>query len=204
MEIENFCVCQRPRNITIKHLIDKDFYQYQDLTENLDLPVDGYDACQYQICVNETTCEDITVTKQGHQLLADIQLNQSPAVLSFCKTPAGIRTVCSVVQQTEGIWGRDDDLYPNDRIIPTTLHLQKDKLEQRQGNILTVEESVPVILTNRCVLEQAIILARFYGFNGQPQFKRLCDGNDCICLPEDTEEPACQDMGYKAGVSIIQ
>jgi len=184
--------------------IDKSFYQYRELTEDLELGVDGHKACQYQICVNnEAHCEDITLTEQGNQLLADILLNDSPAVLSFCNTADEMWSACGVVSQIEGIWGRDETLYPDDRIIPYTLHLKNDELEQQQGNSLVVDESALATLKKSCDLSNGIILVAFYSLNGERQFKELCDRGDCICQEgSEDDSDSCQNTGFNAGVIL--
>jgi hypothetical protein len=157
----------------------KSLYQHRgEVSTDLEFGINGNQACQYQICVNEAQCENITLTEQRGQLLADISLNDNPAVLSFCQE-GETWTACSVVQQTEGIWGRDDDLYPEDSVIPSTLHVQDDKIEQRNGNPLLVDELTPVTLKKTCRLSDANILAVYYGLNGQRQFNSLCVGETC-------------------------
>jgi hypothetical protein len=184
--------------------VDKSFYQYQPLTTDLQLGVDGHKACQYQICVNnEAHCEDITLTEQGNQLLADILLNDSPAVLSFCNTADEKWSACGVVSQIEGFWGRDETLYSDDSVVPYTLHLKNDELEQQQGKSLVVDESALATLKKSCDLSNGIISVAFYSLNGERQFKRLCDRGDCICQ-EGSEDESCQNTGFKAGVYLIQ
>jgi len=183
--------------------LDKSFYQYQALTEDLKLGADGHKACQYQVCVNEAHCENITLTEQGHQLLADVLLNGSPAVLSFCNAAADMWSACGVVSQIEGIWGRDDVLSPGDSVIPRTLHLKNDKIEQRQGQALIVDDSARVTLKNHCDPAKGVISAAFYSLNGQRKFARLCDSGDCICKEGDTDT-SCQELGFKAGVILEQ
>lgn len=122
------------------------------MTETLELGVDGHQACQYQLCVSDSQCEDITLTKQGNQLLADISLNDSPTVLSFCNNDDKW-LACSVVQQIDGVWGRDDLLY----IVPSTLHVQASETEQRQGNALIVNDPANVSLKKSCDEKKATI-----------------------------------------------
>jgi len=180
----------------------KSLYQRQgELTEDLTIGVKGQEACQYQLCVDETHCENLTVTAQYGQLMADIQLNQSPAILSFCQNPAGEWTDCSVVQQTNGIWGRDDTLHPNDQVVPTLLHFQEGELDSRPGQALTVQPATPVNLKTTCDNAKAIILAAFYGLNSKRSLERLCDQGECVCRPEDTDTE-CLAQGVKAGIYI--
>jgi len=200
---------QKSGETSIAYLIDNAFYQYQALTEALHLSVDGNKACQYQLCVNETSCEDITLTKQGHQLLAEVKLNESPAVLSFCEGEGDKWSVCGVAQQTGGIWGRDDVLYREDKVIPYTLHIPNtlykpvpaSQIEQRQGNALNVEMPDSVTLNKSCHVKKATIWAMYYSLNQRKQIELLCDNGDCICKPDDTD-PGCQEIGFKAGVSL--
>lgn len=191
---------QTEEDIATVYLVDRDFYQYRELTETLKLGVDGHQACQYQLCVSENQCEDITLTKQGKQLLADISLNDSPSVLSFCNKNDKW-SVCGVAQQIDGIWGRDDLLYTKDNIIPSTLQVQGNETEQRQGNPLIVDEPMNVSLQKNCEEQKAAIWAMYYGSNQQNQMELLCDKGDCICQPDDTDR-GCQEIGFKAGVSL--
>ena len=170
---------QKSGDVSDIYLI-KSLYQHrEEITTDLELGIKGNEACQYQICVNEAQCENITVTEKRGQLLADISVNDAPAVLSFCQDAEKTWTACSVVQQTDGIWGRYDDLYPEESVIPSTLHVQYNKIEQRTGNALLVDELTPVTLKKTCRLSEANILAVYYGLNGQRQFNQLCVAETC-------------------------
>jgi hypothetical protein len=193
---------QKKSDISTIYLIDPAFYQYQELTETLELSVDGHQACQYQLCVSESQCEDITLTQQGNQLLADISLNDSPAMLSFCNNDDKW-LVCGVAQQIDGVWGRDDVLYSEDSIIPNTLLMQASETEQRQGNALTVDDPALVILKKSCDEEKAAIWAMYYSVNQRRQIEVLCDSGDCICQPDDAE-PGCEEIGFRAGVYLAK
>ncbi len=192
---------QKQDDVSTIYVIDPAFYQYRDLTETLDLNVDGHQACQYQLCVNEASCEDITLTKQGDQLLADVSLNESPAVLSFCQASDENWSNCGVAQQVDGVWGRDDLLIASDSIVPNTLHVQGDKTEQRQGNVLIVDNPAQVTLKKSCEIKKAAIWAMYYGLNQQAQTALLCDNGDCVCKEGDTDE-GCKEIGFKAGVYL--
>jgi NAD(P)-dependent dehydrogenase (short-subunit alcohol dehydrogenase family) len=194
---------QKYADISTTYLIYPDFYQYQELTETLELSVDGHQACQYQLCVSDSQCEDITLTKQGNQLLADISLNDSPAVLSFCNSDDKW-LACGVVQQIDGVWGRDDVLYSEDRIVPSTLLMQASETEQRQGNALIVDDPALVILKKTCDEDKAAIWAMYYSFSlkQQSQIEILCDRGDCICKPDDNNF-GCKEIGFRAGVYIL-
>jgi hypothetical protein len=183
------------------YLIDKSFYQYRELSEDLNLGVDGRKACQYQLCVNEN-CENISLTAQDNQLFADVRLNDSPAVLSFCQAEEEQWSVCGVVPQTDGIWGRDEVLSPGDSVVPRTLHMKNyEIIEERQGQALIVDDSVPVTLKSYCDPAKGVISVAFYSLNQERKFERLCDGGDCICQEGDTD-PACIHKGVKAGVIL--
>ena len=194
---------QKYADISTVYLIDPAFYQYRELTETLELSVDGHQACQYQLCVSDSQCEDITLTQQGNQLLADISLNDSPAVLSFCNHDDQW-LACGVVQQIDGVWGRDDVLYSEDSIVPSTLHIQASETEQQQGNALIVDDPALVILKKSCDEDKAAIWAMYYSFSlkQQSQIEVLCDRGDCICKPDDIER-GCKEIGFKAGVYIL-
>jgi len=180
--------------------IDKSFYQYSgELTEDLKLGVDGHKACQYQLCVNESDCENITLIEQDDQLVAEVEVDETPAVLSFCQTD--IWTACGVVRQNEGVWGRDEGLYPGDSVVASTWHLKNGELEQRQGNALVVEDTGLVTLKTNCDSVKGAVSAAFFGLNGERQFERLCDKGDCICKADDSDE-GCQELGFKAGVIL--
>jgi len=193
---------QKYADISTTYLIEPAFYQYQELTEDLELGVDGHQACQYQLCVSESQCEDITLTKQGNQLLADVSLNDSPTLLSFCNSDDKW-LVCGVAQQINEVWGRDDVLYSEDSIVPSTLLMQASETEQRQGNALTVDDPALVILKKSCDEEKAAIWAMYYGLNQRKQIEVLCDSGDCICQPDDTDS-GCEEIGFKAGVYLAK
>ena len=193
---------QKDVDISKVYLIEPDFYQHQELTETLKLGVDGHQACQYQLCVNDSQCEDITLTKQGNQLLADVSLNDSPTVLSFCNSDDQW-LACGVAQQINGIWGRNDLLYFEDSIVPSTLHIQASKTELRQGNTLIVNDPVNVSLKKSCDTKKAAIWATYYGLNQQNQIEILCDSGGCVCEPDDTD-PGCKEIGFKAGVYLTK
>jgi len=193
---------QKYADVSPIYLIDPAFYQYQELPETLELGVDGHQACQYQLCVSDSQCEDITLTKQGNQLLADVSLNDYPTVLSFCNSDDKW-LICGVIQQIDGVWGRDDLLYSEDSIVPSTLHVQATETELRQGNKLIVSEPANVSLKKNCDAKKAAIWAMHYGLNQQNQIKLLCDNGDCVCKPDDVE-PSCQEIGFKAGVYLTK
>jgi len=180
------------------YLIDKNFYQAQE--ENL--PVYGKDACQYQICVDENTCQNITLTKQNEQLLANIKLNGSDAILSFCQNDNERWSSCGVTAQIVGGWGRYDKLYPNDKIIPISLHRQTQKLQSQLETELIVTEEKPVYLTTNCDINKAMISVAYYSTNQKPKFERLCDNGDCVCDADSDGDPGCQVLNTKAGIYL--
>ncbi len=192
---------QNTDNIVDIYLIDKSFYQYQELSEDLNLGVDGHKACQYQFCVDEEHCENITLTEQNNQLVADVLLNNSPALLSFCQTAENVWTICDVVPQVEGIWGRNDVLSSGDSIVPHTLHLKTDELEKRQEQALIVDDLASVTLKRHCDPEKGAISVAYYSLNQERQFERLCHCGSCICQEGDTD-PGCQEGGFKSGVIL--
>jgi hypothetical protein len=193
---------QKYDDVSTVYLINPDFYQYLELTETLELGVDGYQACQYQLCVSDSQCEDITLTQQGNQLLADVSLNDSPTVLSFCNNEDKW-LVCGVAQQIGGVWGRNDMLYSEDSIIPSTLLVQVSETEQRQGNALIVNDPAHVSLKKSCEGEKAAIWAMYYSLNQRKKIELLCDSGDCICKPDETD-PICEATGFRAGVLLTQ
>ncbi len=193
---------QKKADSSTVYLIDPAFYQYRELSETLELSVDGNQACQYQLCVSEHQCEDITVTQQGNQLLADISLNDSPSVLSFCHHDDEW-LACSVAQQNDGVWGRDDLLSFEDSIVPSTLHVQGSETAQRQGKTLVISDPAHVSLKRSCDQEKAAIWAMYYALNQRKQIEVLCDSGDCFCQPDDAE-PGCQEIGFKAGVYLVK
>ena len=166
-------------NISNIYLIKRGIYRIQKVTEDLKIPLSGNEACSYQLCVTDDHCENITLTAQGHLLLADADVNESSAVVSFCQDETNDQWLaCSVVTQNENVWGRAEELYPGDSITPSTLHVQNGQKEIRTGNTLFVE-SEPVVLKQQCSLPEATIVAVYYGANGQPQFQQLCVGKHC-------------------------
>ncbi len=178
------------------YLIDKEFYQNKE-----DLPVYGKDACQYQICVDEDTCQNITLTKKNEQLLANIKLNGSDAILSFCQNENEIWSSCGVTSQILGGWGRYDRLYLNDKIVPISLHSQTQKLQSQLEDELIVAKEEPVYLNTSCDINKAMISVGYYSSNQKLKFERLCDKGDCVC-EDNSYDPGCQELNTKAGVYL--
>ncbi len=198
----------------------KTLLQYPQVPENPNLGVDGQEACQYQLCVNDTHCENLTVKKQAltlqrYQLLAEVQVNQSPAVLTFCGNEATWGSdsswpVCGLAQQTNEVWGRDDTLYPQDTIVPNTLHYQKQVLQPQAGNALVVEDNIPVTLKRTCDATKAAIVVAYSGLNGQRQFDTLCNNKglaNCFCQADDFKpapegDVGCRQLNMKSGIYL--
>ncbi len=198
----------------------KTLLQYPHYPEDHNIGAEGKEACQYQLCINESQCENLTVKKQPmaaqrYQLLAEVQVNQSPAVLSFCGDEASWETdrqwaVCQMTPQTDEIWGRDDTLYPEDTVIPNTLHLQDQQLEVRQGNPLVVVNTDTVILKRHCDDAQSAVAVAYYGLNGQRQFDTLCNNkglSNCFCQEKDFDpapggDEGCRKLNVKSGVYL--
>ncbi len=178
------------------YLIDKYFYQPQE--ENL--PVYGKDACQYQICVDENRCQNITLTKQNEQLLANIKLNGSEAILSFCQNDERWSS-CGVTSQIVGGWGRYDSLYPKDKIVAISLHRQNQQLQSQLEDELIVSDNKSIYLKTSCDQKKAMISVGYYSSNQKLKFERLCDKGDCVC-EEDSYDPSCQVLNTKAGVYL--
>jgi len=152
---------------------------YQPTSTDLELDINSQEACQYQACINDNNCEDITLTEQRGQLLADVSFNSSQAILSFCQTANNTWSSCGIVQQTQKNWGRDEELFLGDTITPNILYMQNGQIEQRTGKMLVVNESAVLTLKTNCELTNATIFAAYYGLNGQRQIERLCVGNSC-------------------------
>ncbi len=196
--------------------VNRGFYKYKgQVNSDIELGVDGHKACQYQLCVDDQNCRKITLTERGNRLLADVLLNDSPAILSFCSANETAWPVCGVAQQVDGVWGRDDRLYPENTIIPNTLHLSDSVFAERQGEVLVVEGEVLVVegevlvvedvaqvaLNKSCDTSKGVVSAAYYGNNSRRNFHRLCDSGDCICKENDTDE-GCQRLGVKIGARI--
>jgi hypothetical protein len=197
--------------------------QYPNFPENPNIGAKGEEACQYQLCVNDAQCENITVKKQSlaasrYELVADVTVNDSPAILSFCGSEDTWQTdttwpVCSMVAQTNGIWGRDEGLYPEEVIIPKTLHLLPgtNELQIQAENALVVEIDAPVLLKRSCDESKAAIVAGYYGLNNQRRFDTLCNNQglaNCFCqqpvdfleAPEGDE--GCKTLNVKSGIYL--
>ena len=202
MGIDGYYGQQTEQGVDV-HFI-KPLYRYQTLEESLEIGVNGQEtACQYQLCVNETECSDITVTENQGIWLADVLYNDISAILTLCQDENAMDWVaCSVVQYQDNVWGRDIQLFANDTITPTVLHLQDGKLTQKQSQSLVVGEGVPVI-NKVCDMQTAVITANYFGKNGKQQFERLCDKGDCVC-EENASDDSCVATSnqFKAGVRI--
>jgi len=174
----------------------KPLYRYQPLEESLEIGVNGHEACQYQLCVSETECSNLTVTENHGLRLVDVVYNDLPAILTLCSDENANWTVCSVLPQQDGIWGRDETLSAGDVITPTVLHLQESELTQQPSQSLTVGETAPTI-KSVCDMQTAVITVSYFGSNNKQQFELLCDKEDCVCQENDL------DKSCKAGVQIV-
>ena len=207
------------------HLI-KPLYRYQELAEKerFTVGVDGLEACRYELCVDESDCEAVTLTEQADQLTTEVLLNDSPAVLSFCQNAEGSWLACGVLQQSllcedevsdlsacetenaKTFWGRGEMFYDGDEIVPNTLRVQRTggkdwEKEEQMGNPLTVNACYPVHLKKTCELPKAIILSAYHGDSGTQAFKLLCNGTDCRCEGKENL-PGCTTTGFSAGVQV--
>ncbi len=180
----------------------KPLYRYHPLDQDLEIGVNGHEACQYQLCVNDTECGNLTVTDNQKLRLADVLYNDLPAILTLCPDENANWQACRILPQLAGIWGREEPLTAGDTLTPTVLHLQNNQLTPQPSPPLVVGESVP-FLKLECDTEKAVITARYFGDNRQPQFEQLCDQGDCVCQENDIDESCRQtDFQFKAGVRL--
>jgi hypothetical protein len=180
----------------------KPLYRYQPLEQSLEIGINGQEACQYQLCVDETTCSNVTVTEQQGLRLADVLYHEVPAILTLCHDDNANWKACSILPQQENIWGRDEPLATGETLTPTILHLQAGKLTQQLSQSLVIGKSVP-ILKLTCDMEKAVITASYFGNNNQQQFEQLCDKGDCVCQENDTDESCrASQFEFKAGVRL--
>jgi len=174
--VEAYLGQQVTENTSDIYLIQS-LYKYSEISEDVELPIPQSLICQYQVCVDETQCENLSLTEQGNRWMADITLDDSPAILSFCQE-GETWLACSVAQQTNGVWGRNATLLPEDSITPKTLHIQEGTMEQRTGNTLIVGDE-DVFLKKTCDLSKATVFSAYFGSNGQKQIEQLCTGEAC-------------------------
>jgi len=194
---------QKINDNTYVYLIKTLYRPQGELTEDLIIGIDGAQACQYQVCVDDEHCQDVTLTEQQDQLLADINFNTIPAVLSFCKTAEGQWVACGVVQRIEGIWGRDEQLSVGDTLIPSSLYIQDKKFQQTLGQPLVVGED-SVFLRTQCDMQLANVVASYYGNNQDGQLANLCDQGDCVCKTGDENIYAsCREEKLKTKSGVI-
>lgn len=155
-------------------------YQFnKTVNTEIKLPINAQEICRYQICNTETECSDITINEQNGTLVADINLNNSPALLSFCQNENTDWINCGVLSQTNGFWGREDDLYFNDKIAPLKLFYENQKITQEVGTAITVNETGLVKLTKHCSLEQATIITSVTSANDKPGYQQICTDISC-------------------------
>jgi hypothetical protein len=182
----------------------KPLYRYQSLDESKEIGVNGREACRHQLCVSETECSALTVKENNGLWLADVEYNDSPAILTLCPVDNSWQA-CSVLSQHKNIWGRDEPVSEGDRITPKVLQVSsedKDIPVIKQSSTVTVGKTTPVI-KSECDAQTAIIIASYFGNNYKSQLERLCDQGDCICKENDVDE-SCRDTNFqfKAGVRI--
>lgn len=189
------------------HLI-KTLYQTTTLSNSLELPTDGTLACRYEVCTSNDQCSGITVTETDTQRVAEVKLNQVPALLTFCQTTPNQWNACTVVGQQNSVWGRESELFNNDKLTPTQLIFENNTLKQQSNQELTVQSMESVVLRQQCDTPQGTIVAGYAGLNGKEQFELLCDKGDCLCKPSDLEagvgkgDDACKRLGVKTGVFL--
>jgi hypothetical protein len=180
----------------------KPLYRYQPLAQTLEIGVNGQEACQYQLCVSDTECSNLTVTESQGLWLADVVYNDLPAILTLCQEDNATWKACSVLPQQDSVWGRDGPLAAGDTVTPTVLHLQDGELTQQPSPSLVVGETVPVV-KQVCDMPKAVITASYFGNNYKPQFERLCDKGDCVCKENDKNESCITTANqFRAGVRI--
>ncbi|NJO16738.1 MAG: hypothetical protein HC877_13620 [Thioploca sp.] len=181
----------------------KSLYRYQPLEQTLTIGVNGQEACQYQLCVSETECSDLTVTESQGLWLAEVLYNDMPAILTLCPDEEAANwQACSVLPQQSNLWGRDEPLSAGGTIKPNVLHLQEGQLSLQPSRALVVGETMPVI-KSRCNAEKAVITVNYFGNNRQQQFEQLCNQGDCVCQANDEDE-SCRSTNFqfKAGVRL--
>ncbi len=180
----------------------KPLYRYQPLEKTLEIGVNGQEACQYQLCVNDTECSNLTVTESQGLWLADVVYNDLPAILTLCQEDNATWKACSVLPQQGSVWGRDGPLSAGDTVTPTVLHLQDGELTQQPSPSLVVGDMVPVV-KQICDMQTAVITASYFGNNYKQQFERLCDKGDCVCKENDKNESCITTANqFRAGVRI--
>lgn len=180
----------------------KPLYRYRILAESLEIGVRGQEACQYQLCVSDTECSDLTMTESNGQRLVDVVYNEMPAVLTLCSDENANWSTCSVLPQQDGVWGREAPVTAGDTLTPKVLHLQDGKLTMQQSHALIVGNSVPVVKAV-CDMPTAVITASYFGNNYKSQFARLCDKGDCVCKEDDKNESCLlTNFQFRAGVRI--
>ena len=200
INIDGYYGQQTPSGMNV-YLI-KPLYRYHSLEASLEIGVNGQEACQYQLCVNDTECSNLTVTANQGLWLADVVYNDTPAILTLCPDENLNWKACSILPQQDNIWGRDEPLSTGDTITPTVLLLQDGELTQQPSQSLVVDETMPFIKPV-CDAPTAVITASYFGNNNQPQFERLCDKGDCVCKENDKDESCLATHSqFKAGVRI--
>lgn len=188
------------------HLI-KPLYQQQTLTHSLELPADGKLACRYELCTGDQ-CAAATLTDAGTQRIAEVKLNQSAALLTFCQTETNAWEACSVVAQNNGVWARETQVFPQDKIQPSLLTLENGRLQIQSTQTLSVTRSQPVQLIEHCDTQQGAIWAGYASANIQEKIEPICNNGDCLCKSSDFEtgagkgDDACKRLGVKAGVFL--
>ncbi len=185
------------------YLVEPDFYRNRGLLDaDLRLPVDAAKACAYQVCNESDECRPLTLRNQAGQLLADVLVNEIPAILTFCPAPAEAWELCGVAAQTGNLWERGESgLYPGDSMRASTLHLQDNTLQPGQSAALTLGAQGILHIRKTCDNALGAVSAAAYSLNGARTFNLLCDRGDCVCMPGDND-PGCVELGAKAGIYL--
>ncbi len=180
----------------------KSLYRYQPLKDDIEIGVNGQEACQLELCSSDTECSLLTVTEDHGLWLADAKYNEMPAVLTLCSDGSQWK-VCRVLPQLSGVWGRSEEVMSGDVIVPTLLNLQDKQLTSQTSSALTVGDIAPFI-RQHCDAQKAVITANFFGNNNKQQFERLCDKGDCVCQANDLNESCIATSNqFKAGIRIV-
>lgn len=151
----------------------------EELSSDMTILLPLEDICSYRLCVNDSACQEITVKEINGMLLGEAVVNGINSILTFCPENEDEWSVCSVVGNSDDIWGREDSLYSGDSIKTMVMKKTGEKTETSENSSLTVNNPNQVVLKKDCSISDKTIVVTFYGINQEPQEVELCRGDEC-------------------------
>ncbi|MBF0412640.1 MAG: hypothetical protein HQK70_08010 [Desulfamplus sp.] len=151
----------------------------EELSSDMTILLPLEDICSYLLCVNSSDCQAVTVKKINGLMLAEAIVNGVNSIVTFCPQNDNEWSVCSVVGNSNDIWGREESLYSEDVIKTIVVKKSDDKIETTESAMLAVDNPNQVLLKKDCSVSDKTIHITFYGLNQETHEVKLCRGSEC-------------------------